>query len=564
MIQQEIEKILKEALLEVGYKKIPDTGFIIEIPQNPKFGDYATNCISLAKALAKTPLDFAQEIVKNLKKEEKFRKVEVAGSGFINFYLSEKYLADNLKKIISYNNKWPNLLGGKGKIVVIDYSAPNIAKPFGIGHLRSTIIGQAVYNMHNFLGYKTIGDNHFGDWGTQFGKIIYAIKNWGDWEKIKKDPINQLQRLYIKFHLEAEKNSEIENEGRAWFRKLEKGDKEAHRIWRQCVRWSLQEFNRIYNLLDVKFDYSLGESFYQNKMADIIKECKIKKLARMSDGAMVIFYPSNLTPGIIVKSDGATTYLTRDLATLKYRLNKFKPKKIIYHVGNEQILHFRQLFETARLLGWGKKTQLVHASHGLIRTEKGKFSTRAGRTINLEELINSAIDQAKKIINERGSSAKNKNQLAKIIGIGAVKYTGLSSNRKTDVIFDWNKMFALEGNSAPYLQYAYTRCKSLLAKAKMVKKFNGAFLKEAEERTVLSRIVHFEEVVGESAENEMPNLLADYLYNLASEFNSFYNKLPVLKAPEKVRKARLSLVLATSIVLKKGLELLGIKVPIKM
>lgn len=566
MIRSKIKNLLEETVKKAGFE-ITDR-WLVDYPSDPRYGDYFTNLpLLLAKKVKKKPTEIAGELVKQLDShlvtKDLFRKIEVAGPGFINFYLSEKILGDHLKRIISYSKKWPNLTIGKGKTIVIDYSAPNIAKPFGIGHLRSTIIGQAVYNFYQFLGYKVIGDNHLGDWGTQFGKIIYSIKTWGNWNKIKKDPIQELEKLYVQFHREASENRRLEEEARIWFKKLEEDNREARRIWEKCVEWSLREFDRIYRLLGIKFDYQLGESFYQDKTAAMIEECKKKKIAEMSQGALVIFYPNGLTPGILIKSDGATTYLTRDLATLNYRLRRFKPTKIIYHVGNEQTLHFQQLFEAAKLLGWVKSFQLIHARHGLIRTKEGKFSTRLGRTINLEELIKLAIKKAAKIISQRGTRVQNRDKLAKIIGIGAIKYTDLSSNRKTDVIFDWKKMFALEGNSAPYLQYTYARSRSILRRAKLPKSF-PVLLNDPLEKSVLRQLVHFEETVEKATEEQLPNLLADYLYSLASEFNTFYNKLPVLKAAKDLKSARLALVEAVGLVVKKGLELLGIEAPEKM
>ena len=454
--------------------------------------------------------------------------------------------------------------------MVIDYSGPNIAKSFGIGHLRSTIIGQAVYNIYEFLGWKCIGDNHLGDWGTQFGKLLYQIKKDKKDKNLKKLTIEELEKLYIKFHKEAVENPDIEEEARQWFKKLEKGDKEAKKIWQVCRDLSLKGFNEIYNFLNVKIDYSLGESFYQKKSEDIIEEAKKKKIAKKSQNALVIKYSKEkLPPLMLLKSDGATTYAARDLATIKYRLNKWKPNLVIYEVGTDQILHLKQVFEVVKLLGWQKKEKFIHIAHGLWRWKDGKFSTRKGKTILLKDILNEAIERAKKIIQKsetgRGFSTKEKEDIAEIVGIGAVKYNDLSQHHSKDIIFSWKKVLNLEGNSGPYLQYTYTRCQSVFKKAN--KKSTNISLTDfnQEEKILLRTFYKFPEIVQEAGDSFSPNLICNFAFDLAQKYNAFYNLHPIIKAKTSQEKeVRLAITLATAQVIKNSLTLLGIKTSERM
>ena len=548
-------------------------GIKIEYPKDKQHGDYAVStALAIGKILKRNPLEIAEilksEVLKS--KPDLFEKVEVVKPGFINFFVSDKYLIEEIQKVLKEKEKYGS--GKDNKTVVVDYSAPNIAKPFGIGHLRSTIIGQAIYNIYNFLGWKCIGDNHLGDWGTQFGKMIVAIKNWVDKDKIKDLTIPELEKLYIKFHQEAEKRPELEDEARAWFKKLEDGDREAKNIWQICIGVSLKEFNRIYDLLNVKIDYALGESFYEDKMMPIIKEALKKGVAKKSRGAVIIEFEKEKLPlAIILKSDGATNYFTRDLATIRYRLDKWKPDLIIYDVGVEQSLHFKQLFATIELLGWMKKNKLVHVAHGLYRSKTGKFSTRKGQTIHLESILIEAIEKAKTMIesSETGKdlSEKEKESIAKMVGIGAVKYNDLVQHYSRDIIFDWDKILNLKGNSGPYLQYTYARCASILRKAdfqKSLKKI-GDIEMSSEEKDILREICKFPELVQEAAEKFSPNLICSFAFNLAQKYNLFYQTHSVIKAEtEELKKFRLSLTVVTAQLLKSSLSLLGIFVPEKM
>ena len=596
MIREEIAKLVLKAILkaqkekQLGKFKIPEIR--AEHPEEKSHGDYSTNiAMVIAQIIKKDPTEIGENIRFQLlgTKSELFEKIEVAKPGFINFFLPKEFFIEEIKRIIKEKDRYGSGRAGNGKTVVIDYSSPNIAKPFGIGHLRSTIIGQAIYNIYKFLGWQCVGDNHLGDWGTQFGKLIVAIKKWGG-KKNKDFSIGNLERLYVKFHREAEKNSELEKEGRVWFKKLEQGDREAKKVWKLCVDVSLKEFDKIYKLLGIKIDYALGESFYQGMLKEIIKEAIKKEIASKSEGALIIKYPKDkLPPAMLLKSDGATTYLTRDLATIKYRMSHWKPGLIIYEVGVDQALHFQQLFLATELLGWIKKEKFFHVAHGLIRFKYGKFSTRKGITVHLEGVLRGAIERARKIIDRasegsegeeesetlfakksetgRGLSVKEKKEIAQTVGIGAVKYNDLSQHYSKDIIFDWNKILNLKGNSAPFLQYTFVRCQSVLEKARL--KIDSRKIKiinfNLEEENILRTIYKFPEVVKEAAEKFSPNLICNFTFDLAQKYNLFYDLHPIIKAEtEELKIFRLAITLAVAQVLKNSLSLLGISLPQKM
>ena len=568
----------------VGKGKVKFEDVVLEHPEDPVHGDYSTNIAlksHLRGGILQTPWDLANEIANGFREQglpDFIAKIEVAPPGFINIWLQNEYLISQLAEVLKKKEKYGSSKLGKGKTMVIDYSSPNIAKPFGIGHLRSTIIGQAIYNLYKFLGWKTIGDNHLGDWGTQFGKLIVAIRRWAK-KPVSQLTIADLEKLYVKFHQRASKKPQLEDEAREWFKKLEEKNSEARKIWKTCVEVSLKEFDRIYQLLGVKIDYTLGESFYEDKMPEIINLALAKKIAKKSQGALVIdLSEAGIPPAMLLKSDGTTTYLLRDLATICYRKRRWQPDLYVYEVGADQKLHFQQLFLAASKLGLGKITQFVHVAHGLIRFEEGKMSTREGKTVLLEEVLEEAIRRAKKIIQvsqtKRGLSAHQQEKVARLVGIGAVKYFDLSHHPTTDIIFDWEKMFRLEGNSAPYLQYTYARTQSVLRKfqisnfkfqisSKKCFRFQVSSFKLNEEEIALLRTIYkFPEVVLEAAGNFAPNLICNFLFDLAGKFNLFYNKWPILRPEsyvENTRHFRLALTAAVGQVIKNGLSLLGIE-----
>jgi arginyl-tRNA synthetase len=518
-------------------------------------GDYASNiAFTLCKKEKRAPSEVAKDI-KNKIKSDFFEKVEEK-NGFLNFFLSQKALKEELLCVLEEKEDYGKETSGK--TVVIDYSSPNIAKSFGVGHLRSTIIGQALYNIYDFHGWNTVGVNHLGDWGTQYGKLLYQIK------KEEKDPenlsIEELEKMYVRFHEEAEKNPAMEEEGRKWFAKLEKGDKEARRIWEVCREKSLKEFQKIYDDLEVNIDYVLGESFYEDKLQAVIEEAKEKKVVRESKGALIIEF-DDMPPAMILKSDGSTTYLTRDLAAAKYRLEQFSPALLIYEIGADQTLHMKQLFCTVEKLGWAKKERFVHVPHGMFRLKEGKFSTRKGRTVHLEEVLSLAKKKAEDIIKESATEKKlskeEVEEAAKKVGVGAVKYNDLKRHHKRDVVFDWDRIITLKGDSGPYIQYSCVRCKSILEKAGSYKTEIGKM--NEEEKRVVKRITQFKEAVESAKETFSPNIIAEYAFGLAKDFNSFYDMHQIIK-----NNQRLAITESTYIILKQCLKLLGIAVPQKM
>jgi arginyl-tRNA synthetase len=538
----------------------------LEFPEKEAFGDLSSNlAMVLGKKEAKNPKDIAEKIKEKLENEPEVKdiveKIEIEGPGFINFFLSEKTLAQELEEINTKKEAYGTSDLGKGKTVVIDYSSPNIAKRFGIGHLRSTIIGQTLYNLYKFLGYKVIGDNHLGDWGTQFGTLLYQIDFKG--LNPEKLTIDELETLYVEFNSEAEKDEKLWDSARAWFKKLEEKDPKAREIWGKIVETSKREFERIYKLLGVKIDYAYGESFYEDKMPEVIAEAREKGLTVKSEGAEIIEF-KNLPPAMLTKSDGTTTYFTRDLATIKFRIGEWDPRLFIYEVGSDQTLHFRQVFETIKLLGWGEAREFVHVPHGLIRFARGKMSTRRGQTVELEEVLNEAIVRAQAIIEKsetgRGLTGSEKEDVAKAVGIGAIKYFDLMHHPRTDIIFDWEKIFVLEGNSAPYLQYTLARANSVLAKGKEGSSKAGKL--NNEEMVTLRSLAQFSEIIVTAAKSYSPNILANYLFNLAQKYNNFYNQHRIIGGENQ--DFRFALTSGVRQVLKNGLTLLGIETPERM
>lgn len=547
---------IKELLAKTAGVKMEE--IFLEHPENLGHGDYATNiAMVLAKKKKQKPRELAEKIVAKIPKTDFLEKIEVAGPGFINFWLSNKILTGEPLKIIEQGLKYGSFNVGQGKTAIIDYSSPNIAKRFTIGHLRSTIIGQVLYNLYQFCGWKVIGDNHLGDWGTQFGKMIVAVRKWAK-KPISKLSIDEMEELYVKFHEEVEKDSCLDDLARQAFKNLEDGKNEERKIWRQLVDASMQEFQKIYHLLGVKIDVAYGESFYEEMMPAVIKEAKKKKAAVKSKGALVVLFPRDkLPPAMLLKSDGATTYFTRDLATIKFRKEKWQPELVIYEVGSEQSLHFKQVFWAAELLGWAKREDFFHVPHGLIRLKEGKMSTRKGRTIKLEKVLQEAMKKASKFNDDP--------EISRAVGIGAVKYNDLKRSPTSGYVFDWKEILNLEGNSGPYLQYTYARCKSVLAKTKdgNYKLAQNIKLNE-EELAVLRRLYRFPEIIIEAAEKYSPNLICNFLFDLAQKFNVFYNKHRILKPDSSEESFRLGLTAAVAQTLENGLKLLGLETPKKM
>ncbi len=535
----------------------------VTIPENTAFGHYTTNvALILSKKLSISSRESAENIRKAVLEAsgEVFEKIEIAGPGFLNFYLSKETLTNEINGILEKKDSYGENDIGKGKTIVVDYSAPNIAKPMSIGHLRSTVIGDALVRILRTQGYKVVGDNHLGDWGTQFGKLIYAWKNWRDDDEFKKNPIKHLVELYIRFHKEAEENEALEDIAREETAKLQKGDKDNTDLWRMMVDESRQEFNKTYERLGVKFDTNLGESFYEPMLNDIVRLALQKGIAREEDGAIKIFFEGGereLPPSVLQKKDGSHLYMTTDLATIKYRIDTYNPEKVLYVVANEQALHFEQVFEAAKRLGLiTEEREFVHIKFGMMLGESGKkFSTRKGEFITLDELIEKAVSEAK-TINEDS---------AEKVGIGAVKYYDLSHHRMSDIAFNWDAVLDMRGNSSPYLQYTYARFANILNKAGEP---NGGIslepLKDESEKKVIDLLVHYPDELMYAAQKYEPNHLTDYLFRLANAANSFYENCQIMNAEDDIRNERLKLAKMIMTVIKNGLNVLGIEVMERM
>ena len=542
----------------------------IETPKDSKNGDYAFPCFKLAKELRKAPPAIANEIKEKIETVEEIEKIEVAG-GYLNFFINKSILAKEVLEEISKNEQYGKSEIGKEKNIVIDYSAPNIAKPFHIGHLRSTVIGGALYNIYKYLGYNVTGVNHLGDYGTQFGKLIEGYKMWGKEYDIEKDPINELTKIYIRINEACKNDEQILENCRNNFKKLEDGDPYCVEIWKKFRELSLKEFQKVYDLLGSKFDSWNGESFYSDKMPEVIDILeKTGKLVE-SQGAKIIDLEDKgiNTPCIIEKSNGSTTYATRDLAAIIYRARTYDFDKALYVTSYEQVLHFKQVFEVAKLLGLDEKYTkgLEHVSFGMVLLPEGKMSTREGNIIKLEDLLNEAISRAKEIIEQKNPDLENKEEVAKKVGIGAVIFNDMSASRIKDEIFDWNTILNFQGETGPYIQYSYVRTKGVLEKAGYLPKIEDVKIDNLSDEysmIILKLIYNFEDILIQVTDKNEPSILARYLIDLAKAYSSFYNENKIIIEDKEVQDARVYLTYATSEVLKQGAELLGIQMPEKM
>lgn len=535
--------------------------------QNEKFGDYQCNAaMELAKVLKKAPRQIAQDFAEAAKLPDFVEKIEIAGPGFINFFLSNAALAEHIQSL----ENDPHLgveQAGQGKTVVIDYSSPNVAKPMHIGHIRSTVIGNAIDRIYRFLGYNVIADNHLGDWGTQFGLMMVGFRSFVDEEALAAAPVEELERVYVASYNKSKEDPTWRDKAKAELVKLQQGDAENLALWKQFIELSIKEFDTIYNRLGVKFDLYRGESFYNDQLPKMIQTLEEKGLAVESDGALIVDLEADGMPICIVrKSDGGYNYATTDLATVQSRIEEFDPERIIYVTDERQQLHFKQFFTIAKKLGMD--TPLVHVWFGLMRLPEATFSTREGNVIKLAALLDEA--EARALIMVKSSSPDmpeaQQKDLARAIGIGAIKYTDLSQNPQSLVTFTWEKALNMEGNSAPYLQYAYARISSVYDKFHA--KYPDAQLADHPiridhplERRIAIKLSRFPAAIHAAAENYRPNILADYLYDLAQIYSSFYQNVPFLKADEGVRESRIRLCRTTAATLRQGLDLLGIETP---
>ncbi len=546
--------------------------------------DLAVPMFRLAKQAQTNPFGLAEKLAASVPlAESPFRAVS-ALRGYLNFRFDPARLAQGVVADFDRDpTRYGSSNGGTGRTIVIDYSSPNVAKPFSVGHLRSTIIGQALKNIFEYSGYRVIGDNHLGDWGTQFGKLLCAYRLWGDETELKRNPTQHLFELYVRFHDQVRIEPDLALKARLWFRRLETGEEEARTLWQRFVQLSTAEFNRIYELLGVKFDTMLGESFYADRLNEVVQRAIDRGVARretpmqavagageeVAPGETVVVIPLDsagiATPLFLQKSDGTSLYATREIATAEYRIRTWQPEKILYVVGNEQELYFRQFAAALRLLG--HDVPCVHVNFGLIRLPEGRMSTREGRVVLLQDVIAESIRRAEAVLADRDLSSVEKQAIARAVGIGAIKYADLSQTRTKEVVFDWDRMLALDGDSAPYLQYAYTRTCSILRKAaaNATTEADGSLLTRPEEQAVLRQIARFPDAVAAAAETYEPHRIAHRLYRLAQDFSAFYDRVPVIKAETAgLAAARLKLVAMTGSVIRIGLHLLGIETPERM
>ena len=564
--KQEIANTI-EKVINIDTKELES---YIEIPKDNKNGDYAFPCFRLAKELKKAPGQIASEIKEKIEIDTKIiEKVEVLG-GYLNFYVNKQALTKEVIQRIA-TKQYENLKIGEGKNIVIDYSSPNIAKPFHIGHLRSTVIGGALYRIYQFLGYHTTGVNHLGDYGTQFGKLIEGYKLWGDEYDIEKDPINELTKIYIRINEACKEDEEILNRCRDNFKKLEEKDAYCLEVWEKFKALSLQEFKRVYDLLGSQFDSWNGEAFYSDKMAEVMEMLEKTGKFQESQGAKIIDLEEQgiNTPCIIEKSNGSTTYATRDLAAILYRARTYDYDKSLYVTSYEQVLHFKQIFEVAKLLDLEEKYKkgLHHISFGMVLLPTGKMSTREGNIIKLEELLKEAIERAKKIVEEKNPELENKEDVAKKVGIGAVIFNDLANSRIKDEIFDWNQILNFQGETGPYIQYTYVRTKSVLDKVGEVpraEEVKEELLIDEYSQAISKLIYAFEDILVQVTQKDEPSILARYLIELAKAFSSFYNENKIITEDKQEQMARVYLTYSVGEILKTGASLLGIEMPDKM
>ncbi|WPS54386.1 arginine--tRNA ligase [Streptococcus sp. S1] len=537
---------------------------LLEQPKSSELGDIAFPAFSLAKVERKAPQAIAADIAEKID-QSAFEKV-VATGPYVNFFLDKSKISDQvIKSVIEAGADYGQQDEGHGQNITIDLSSPNIAKPFSVGHLRSTVIGDALSNIFRKMGYNTIKINHLGDWGKQFGLLMVAYKKWGSKEAVEANPIDELLKLYVRINAEIENDPELDEEGRLWFKKLEDGDPEATELWQWFRDESLVEFNRIYKLLGVEFDSLNGEAFYNDKMDEAVQILEEKGLLKESKGASIVELDDvNLPPAMIKKSDGATLYITRDIATAMYRARTYNFVKNIYAVGQEQSNHFRQLKAVLKKMGFDWSDDMVHVDFGLVTKNRQKLSTRKGNIILLEPTLQEAISRAKAQIEEKNPELENKEEVAHAVGVGAVKFYDLKTDRRNGYDFDLEAMVSFEGETGPYVQYAYARIQSILRKANFTPSTDATYsLSDPESWEIIKLLQDFSRVVKRAAENYDPSLIAKYAINLAQAFNKYYAHTRILdESPE--RDSRLALSYSTAVVLKEALRLLGVDAPEKM
>jgi arginyl-tRNA synthetase len=564
------EKIAKE-IASVTNLDEKELATYIEIPPNSDLGDFAFPCFKLAKSLRKAPPVIANEIKENIKIDEKIiEKIEIVG-GYLNIYINKETLIENvLKEVADKKEKYGSSDIGQNKNVVIDYSAPNIAKPFHIGHLRSTVIGGALYKIYNFLGYNSVGINYLGDWGLQFGKVMAGYDMWKDEYDFSKSEIQAILKIYVRFCQEEKENPELTEKAREYFKRLEDGAEKEVKTWKWIRKISLENYQKTYNLLNSKFDSYNGESYYNDKMEPIVEELRNKGLLKESEGAQVVDLAEyDMPPCIIITSAGTTIYATRDLASLKDRINTYNFDKAIYVVGNEQRLHFKQVFKVLELMGYPEyAAKCEHVPFGLVVDKTGeKIGSRKGNSVFLEDILKEAIQKVEKIIDEKNPNLENKEEVARKVGVGAIIFNDLSNSRIKDEIFDWDMLLNFQGETGPYIQYIYVRTRSLIEKAgyiPQIENINFSVLKEKEAIETVKLLYNFNEVVQNAADKNEPSVVARYLIDVAQNFSTFYNEHKIITEDKALQDARLALTYCVGTVLKTGVTLLGMEMPDKM
>ena len=540
----------------------------IEIPPNSELGDYAFPCFRLAKELKKAPPVIASEIKEKMVLDDVVNKIDVVG-GYLNFFIAKDGLVKStLEDVLNKEDSFGNSNIGKGKTVIIDYSAPNIAKPFHIGHLRSTVIGGALYKIYKALGYNVIGINHLGDWGMGVCKTIAGYEMWKDEYDFSSNPINAISKIYARFNKEEKEDPTLTDKARNALQRLEARDEENTKLWKWIIEISIESYNKIYDLIGCKFDSYNGEAFYNDKMDRVVNILEEKGLLVDSEGAKVVMMPDDMPPCIIITSAGTTIYATRDLAALLYRIENYNFDKAIYVVGAEQTLHFKQIFKTLELMGYEKYAKnCVHVPFGLILDENGeKIGSRKGNAITLEEIFGEAIEKSLNVINEKNPSLENKEEVAKMVGVGAIIFNDLANNRIKDEIFDWKQILNFSGETGPYMQYTYVRTQSILRNAENLdlKNIDYSKLLDNEAIEVIKNLKEFPNVVVSSANKNEPSLISRHLIEIAKSFSRFYNEHQIICDDKDTQNARLALTKAVGIAIKNGLNILGIETPEKM
>ena len=566
--KEEIAKIISEHVEGLTLAEVEN---IVEVPQDAKMGDYAFPCFRLAKVLRKAPPMIAAEIAEKISGNPMFEKVEQVNA-YVNMFISKKeFVKDVVDEVLAKGEEYGKTNVGGGKTVIVEFSSPNIAKPFHIGHIRSTVIGNSINKIYSAMGYNVVRINHLEDYGTQFGKMICAYRHWGNKEDVINEPIKTLLSYYTRFHVEVEEHPELDDEAREIFAKLERGEKEEVELWQWFRDESLKEFNRVYKMLGIEFDSYAGESFYSDKMPRIVEMLEEKGLLEESNGAQIVdLEPYGLTPALIKKSDGSSLYITRDIAAAVYRKEHYDFYKNIYVVASQQNLHFQQWIKIIELLGFDWAKDNIHVPFGLVSLEDGTMSTRHGRVVFLEDVLNRAVDQTREIIKEKGVNTDNVDETAKQVGIGAVIFQELSNNRIKDYVFSWDKVLDFNGETGPYVQYTYARAASVLRNAgeDVCRAAEGEISPEyitGESAYELAKLIYaLPQVICDAGERYEPSVLTRHIVDMAQSFNRFYHDEHILVDDEEEKAAKLALVKAAKTAIKNGLSLLGMEAPERM